>query len=83
MRVALIPLSLNCLISTHSNNGFITVNGGLLQVQSVLLLADTAGEFHCDKRSEIKTAANYGVEDKYTKCSSNSKLIRQERIMLT
>ena len=62
MREVLIPQSLNCLISTHSNNGFISANGGLVQFTQrdgyqPQRVSFTLNEV--DKRSEIKTAATH------------------------
>lgn len=62
MREVIIPLSLNCLISTHSNNGFIFVNGGLVQFNQCYCYQTQQVCFTLnvvDKKSEIKTSATY------------------------
>lgn len=62
MREVLIPQGLNCLISTHSNNGFIPANGGLVQFTQRDCYQSQQVSFtlnEVDKRSEIKIAATH------------------------
>ncbi len=61
LREVLIPLSLNCLISTHSNNGFISVKGGLMQFNQCCCYQTQKVCFTLNgvDKKEIKTSATY------------------------
>lgn len=69
MKEVLIPLSLNCLISTHSSHGFISVNGGSVQSNQCYCYQTQQACFALNVPLQL-TGEFLRMKNKWAKCSS-------------